>query len=346
MQRDAIRSSLLSISLLLLAQLLAAGRSPAAQPVIPEPSPKVGEAAPSIEPAEWLNAKGPVTWDSFKDRLVLMDMWATWCGPCMRSIPELIKLHEAYEKKGLTVIGHSVNEDAATVKPIVEKMKMSYLVAIGGTTGYKSGTIPHAWLVSGGKVVWTGNPLTSLTPAVIEEHLKGLKPKTVEPPEIKLPKELEAAQKSFDAGKYGAAIKELERRLKGRKKDDVAKMGAAALEKIQKYGADKYSEAVSLKKEKDYGPAVRILAGLEKSFAGDDLGDKAKTRRTEWLKDKAIAAEVKGWAELEKARDLAAKEKYKEAKGILKGLAEGKKYAGTKLADHAKEEMEKIKDKG
>ena len=91
---------------------------------------------------------------------------------------------------------------------------------------------------------------------------------------------------------------------------------------------------------------LRILAGLEKSFAGTELGDKAKARRAEWLKDKAIESESKGWADLEKARDLAAKEKYKEAKALLKGLAEGKKHAGTKHADHAKDELEKIKDKG
>jgi len=310
-------------------------------------SPKVGEAAPPVSPTEWLNATGTVTWASLKDRLVLVEQWATWCPPCKMSIPHLIQFHNEYLKKGLTIIG-CTDEKPEVVKPFVEEMKMPYLIALGGFDGYKTPGIPHGWLVSGGKVVWEGNPLTDLKAEVIEEHLKGLaKPKAAAPPKISLPKELSAVQKSIDTGKYGAAVKELEKRLKGlKKKDDVSLAAKEALDKIMKYGDAKYAEAVALKKEKDYGPAAHILADMEKAFAGSDLGDKAKTRRAEWLKDKAIETEVKGFTELEKALDLVAKEKFKEAKGILKGLAEGKRYNGTKLAAAAKDELEKIKDKG
>ncbi len=60
-------------------------------------------------------------------RVVLLSFWATWCPPCRKEVPHLQKLHKKYDKKGLVVVGVSVDSKGAkVVQPFVEKYKLTY----------------------------------------------------------------------------------------------------------------------------------------------------------------------------------------------------------------------------
>ena len=50
-----------------------------------------------------------ITLSDFKGKVVLLDFWATWCGPCMQSIPELVRLHKRYSDKGVVLLGVSMD---------------------------------------------------------------------------------------------------------------------------------------------------------------------------------------------------------------------------------------------
>ena len=50
-----------------------------------------------------------ITLSDFKGKVVLVDFWATWCGPCLQTIPELVRLHENYSDKGLVLLGVSMD---------------------------------------------------------------------------------------------------------------------------------------------------------------------------------------------------------------------------------------------
>ena len=56
-----------------------------------------------------------------KGNYVLVDMWASWCGPCKREIPNLRKLHDLYKNKGLTVLGIYVWDEIENLAPAMEK---------------------------------------------------------------------------------------------------------------------------------------------------------------------------------------------------------------------------------
>jgi thiol-disulfide isomerase/thioredoxin len=63
-----------------------------------------GEIAPEIQVARWIDQK-PVKLSDLRGQVVLLDFWATWCGPCLEAFPHLKDWHEKYKEKGLVIIG-------------------------------------------------------------------------------------------------------------------------------------------------------------------------------------------------------------------------------------------------
>jgi thiol-disulfide isomerase/thioredoxin len=76
-----------------------------------------------------------VSLSQFKGKVVLLDFWATWCGPCRLSMPALEKLHEEYGPKGLQVLGINIDEDPSGVAQFAHDIGVSYPVLLGGSTG-------------------------------------------------------------------------------------------------------------------------------------------------------------------------------------------------------------------
>ena len=114
-----------------------------------------------------------------KGKVILLDFWATWCGPCKVEIPWFIEFQNKYAKAGFQAIGVSVDDPIDKLKPYVTSMKMNYIVLQGlgnekvlDAYGPMLG-LPVTVLISrDGRIC--GKHIGMASKATLEEHIKAL----------------------------------------------------------------------------------------------------------------------------------------------------------------------------
>lgn len=120
---------------------------------------KVGQAAPEISLPD---TKGnTVTLSALKGKVVLIDFWASWCGPCRMANPHVVKLYEKYKAKGFEVFGVSIDsKKSAWIKAIAhDKIKYTQVNDADGWNAASAATygvegIPATFLLNKeGKII-------------------------------------------------------------------------------------------------------------------------------------------------------------------------------------------------
>jgi thiol-disulfide isomerase/thioredoxin len=140
----------------------------------------IGDPAPALSIERWI--KGAPARPGPGTNIYVVEFWATWCGPCKRSIPHLTEMQREYGPKGVIIVGIS-DEKPETVAKFVAAQgdSMAYRVAVDTSkrsfrawmTAYGKSGIPHAFVVDqSGKVAWHGFPSSSLD-GVLSEMTSG-----------------------------------------------------------------------------------------------------------------------------------------------------------------------------
>ncbi|HEX8500326.1 MAG TPA: TlpA disulfide reductase family protein [Pyrinomonadaceae bacterium] len=123
----------------------------------------------------------------YKDKVVVLDLWATWCGPCRMEIPHLVELSEEYKGKGVEVVGLTTEdpeEDAEKVRDFAKEFKINYklgwsprdvsLALMNGNT-----SIPQTFVIApGGRIVTKFRGFSTQIPDMIRTAIGRASEKT------------------------------------------------------------------------------------------------------------------------------------------------------------------------
>lgn len=90
---------------------------------------KTPKAAPLNYTLKDMNG-GDVKLSSFKGKVIVLNFWATWCGPCKVEIPTLVELQKQYAND-VVVLGLSVDDPVEKLPPFAQKYKINYPVLVG-----------------------------------------------------------------------------------------------------------------------------------------------------------------------------------------------------------------------
>lgn len=136
----------------------------------------IGDPAPEIKYSKWLKGTPVTSFD--KNKVYVIECWATWCGPCIAAMPHLSELAKKYEGKAIFIgmnVWEKIPEDQSyeSVLPRVTQFasslgdKMSYNIAVDDANRYmaknwlaraKAPGIPTTFVIKGGILMWIGHP--------------------------------------------------------------------------------------------------------------------------------------------------------------------------------------------
>ena len=90
-----------------------------------------------------LNGK-PLDWESFRGKIVLVDFWATWCGPCRSEVPNILKNYRAYHDQGFDVLGISLDDTREAAVSYVKQMDIPWPTVFSEKPGESGWRAPMA----------------------------------------------------------------------------------------------------------------------------------------------------------------------------------------------------------
>lgn len=140
--------------------------------------PEVGKLAPDFT-LPLLGEDDAVTLSQLRGCVVLLEFWASWCGPCRTSSPYLEQLALRYHGQGLVVLGVSLDRFAQQAEAFLTSLGLTDVVPLWGSFDrvlevarlYGVATIPHVYLIDRqGVIRFSGHP-AELTPELIEQLL-------------------------------------------------------------------------------------------------------------------------------------------------------------------------------
>jgi thiol-disulfide isomerase/thioredoxin len=135
----------------------------------------IDKAVPDVEGIDLDGKK--VKLSSFKGKVVLLDFWATWCGPCVKMIPHEREMVEKLAKKGFVLLSVNFDEEKSTLTEFMTTQKMPWTHWWDGQEGpvgkmFRVSVFPSLYLIDAKGVLrkkWFGSPGDEKLDKAIEE---------------------------------------------------------------------------------------------------------------------------------------------------------------------------------
>lgn len=117
--------------------------------------------------------------NSLKGNVVLLDFWASWCGPCRRELPDIIEVYESFKDKGFTIVSVSLDNRKDKWLSAVESEHLSWRWHVSELKDFDDPTailygvkeIPTKYLIDENGVIIAVNPSKSRLMSILKERL-------------------------------------------------------------------------------------------------------------------------------------------------------------------------------
>ena len=107
-----------------------------------------GKPAPALQLNGWMNTKA-LGLEKLKGKIVVLDFWATWCGPCIASIPHTNEMMKKYADEGVVIIGVCHQRGAEKMEATAKEKDIKYPIAVdnGTNDAYKANSFPDYYII-------------------------------------------------------------------------------------------------------------------------------------------------------------------------------------------------------
>ncbi|HEX5601275.1 MAG TPA: TlpA disulfide reductase family protein [Pyrinomonadaceae bacterium] len=111
---------------------------------------------PILDAENKASSGNPIKLGNYSGKVLLVNLWATWCGPCRIETPELVKLHKEYQSRGVEMIGLSTEDPAASAQSVsdfIREYKVDYQIGwarpeVAQTLMQGRGSIPQSFVIA------------------------------------------------------------------------------------------------------------------------------------------------------------------------------------------------------
>jgi thiol-disulfide isomerase/thioredoxin len=270
---------------------------------------KVGDPAPELKVSKWLRGDEVKSFE--KDKIYVVEFWATWCGPCIVMMPHLADLQDEYKAKGVTFIGFTTtnprNNSEEKVTTFVEKRKkLTYTFAMSDNSDTNTAWmqasgqrgIPCCFVVDQkGNIAYIGHPmlLDEVLPKVVAGEWKYEKAaefkKEIEDEmdpvwdSMRNPKKFLEAVESFEQKHpklnkipyfFGGKLAGL---IAAERTVDLRKFAKEALESAKKRDDDRTPMIIKAAAQKAEGKVQEVLEEVLEKFEKSEKSDKAEPEK-------------------------------------------------------------------